>query len=354
VVKYVFSFVCLCVIGFRASAQLGGSSTYQFLTFQPNARIAAMGGTAISLTDNDMNLAIQNPSLLKEEMNNQITYNHVFLFQGISSGYAGFAKHATDIGTFATGIQYITYGDFDETNANGDVVGTFSAGEYCLNLGYGKKLSEEFSVGGQLKGIYSSFAGYTSLGLATDIGATYNNEAKLVTVAATINNIGRQIKTYTNGNNEALPTNMRVAVSKKFQHNPFRFTIVANHLEKPGKLLYENSQKPGLSKDLETGEVIPETFNFGKKTLSHLTFGSEVLLGEHFYVALAYNYLKRWEMKLEDGGGFAGFSWGFGLRISKFQLAYGNTGYYVGHGTNHISFIFNLNDFKKKKGSSAS
>jgi hypothetical protein len=339
---------------FAASAQLGGTSTYQFLTLQPNARIAAMGGAAISLNDNDMNLAVQNPSLLREEMDNQITYNHVFLFDGISSGYAGFAKHVKDLGTFAAGIQYISYGDFQETTASGDVIGTFSAGEYCMNVGYGKKLSEQLSVGAQLKGVYSSLAGYNSFGLATDIGATYDNEEKLFTVAATLNNMGRQLKTYTPGNSEALPLNMRLAFSKKFQHNPFRFTVVANHLEKPGKLMYENNQKPGLSKDLETGETIPENITFGKKTLAHFTFGSEVLLGKHFYVGLAYNYLKRWEMKLEETGGFAGFSWGFGLRVSKFQVAYGNTGYFVGHGTHHFSFTFNLNDFRKKKGNTSS
>jgi hypothetical protein len=94
--------------------------------------------------------------------------------------------------------------------------------------------------------------------------------------------------------------------------------------------------------------------NIGQKALAHLTFGSEILLGKHFYLALAYNNLKHWEMKLEDTGGFAGFSWGFGLKVSKFQVAYANTGYFVGHGTNHFSFIFNLNDFKKKKGSSSS
>jgi hypothetical protein len=321
---------------------------------QPNARIAAMGGSAISLNDNDMNLAIQNPSLLRKEMDNQITYNHVFLFNGISAGYAGFTKHLETVGTFAFGLQYINYGSFTETTDNGEVVGTFSAGEYCLNMGYAKQLSEELSVGGQVKGIYSSLAGYTSLGLATDIGATYNNEEKLFTVAATINNVGRQLKSYTNGNTEELPFNTRIAFSKKFHHNPFRFTVVANHLEKPGKLLYENNEKPGLRKDLETGEIIPETFNFANKTLAHLTFGSEVLLGKHFYVALAYNHLRRWEMKLEETGGFAGFSWGFGLRVSKIQLAYGNTGYYVGHGTNHISFIFNLSEFTKKKSGSSS
>jgi hypothetical protein len=211
-------------------AQLGGTSTYQFITLQPNARIAALGGNAISINDNDLNLAVQNPSLLRREMSNQITYNHVFLFEGISAGYAGFAHHFDSLGTFAAGIQYINYGDFKKTTANGEVIGSFSAGEYNMHAAFGKKLSKDLSIGAQVKFIYSSLESYTSYGIATDIGASYNNEANLYTVGAVISNIGRQIKTYTEGNNESLPFNMQIAVSKRFKHNPFRFTVVANHL----------------------------------------------------------------------------------------------------------------------------
>ena len=353
VIKFCFSIVCFLSFSIVATAQLGGISTYQFITLQPNARIAAMGGSTISLTDNDMNLTLQNPSLLRKEMDNQITYNHAFLFDGIGAGYAGFAKHFDSIGTFSAGIQYINYGSFTRTSANGEIIGSFAAGEYCMNVGYGKKLSNELSVGGQLKFIYSSLAEYSSYGLAIDAGATYHNEKKLLTIAAVVNNVGRQLKSYTEGNNEDLPFNFQIALSKKFQHNPFRFTLTANHLEKAGKLLYQNNEKPGLKRDLETGEIIPEDFNVADKILAHLTFGSEVLLGKHFYLALAYNHYRNLEMKLEEVGGFTGFSWGFGLRVSKVQVAYGNTGYFVGHSTNHLSFIFNLNDFKKKKGSSS-
>lgn len=346
----------LCVLMNAANvfAQLGGNATYQFITVQPNARIAALGGSAISLDDNDLNLAVQNPSMLKSSMHNQITYNHVFLFEGISSGYAGYAFNADSIGTFGVGMQYINYGDFQQTTASGDVIGTFSAGEYSLNIGFGKQLNENWAVGGQFKTIYSSLGEYVSYGVAIDAATTYTNPKHLFTVAGVVSNVGRQLKSYTEGNNEPIPFNVQMAISKKFKHNPFRFTVTANHLEKAGKLLYENLQKPGLTKDLETGEVVPETFNIGEKMMAHLTVGTEVLLGKHFYLALAYNHYKRWEMKLADVGGFAGFSWGFGLKVSKVQFAYGNTGYFVGHGTNHFSFIFNINDFKKKKGNSAS
>jgi hypothetical protein len=332
-----------------AKAQVGGVGSFQSLALQPNARIAAIGGSAISLWDNDLNLAVQNPAQLKAQMDNQITYNHVFLFNGIGAGYAGVAKHYDSVGTFAAGIQYVNYGDFKRTLSNGEVTGSFTAGDYCFNMGYAKKLSETFSVGGQLKLLYSSLAEYASYGLAADLGFAYYNSEQLFGVAGTINNVGNQLKTYANENTEPVPLNMRLGITKKFLHNPFRLTLVANHLERPGQLLYVNNQKPGLRRDLETGEIIPENITLLNRTLAHFTVGTEVILGKNFYVALAYNNLRRREMKLEDFGGFAGFSWGFGIKVSKLQIAYGNTGYYIGRGSNHLSFIFNLNDFTKKK-----
>jgi hypothetical protein len=340
-------------ISFAAFSQIGGTSTYQFLTLQPNARIAALGGCAIATPDNDMNLAIQNPSLLNKEMNNQVTYNYVSYVAGIGAGYAGYTHHFDSIGTFAGGIQYINYGDFTKTSANGEVIGTFHAGEYNLHLSYAKNLGK-FSVGGALKCIYSSLEEYNSYGLAADISATYYDKVNLVTIAGVISNFGKQLKTYREGNNESLPLNVQLGISKKFLKAPLRFSMIINHIENPGGLMYQNVNKPGLTKDLETGALQLENINFAKKTLSHLTFSGEIILSKNFYLGLGYNYLRRWELKLDDMGGFAGFSWGFGLKISKFQLAYGHTGYNVGYGTDHFSFIIYMNEFFKKNQSNKS
>lgn len=333
---------------FSAAAQIGGTSTYQFLTLQPNARIAALGGYGIANPDNDMNLAIQNPSLLNKEMNNQVTYNYVSYVAGIGAGYAGYTHHFDSIGTFATGIQYISYGDFTRTTATGESMGTFHAGEYNLHLSYARTYGP-FSVGGAVKFISSSLAEYNSYGMAVDASGTYYDRKNLITVSAVISNFGTQFKTYREGNKEALPLNVQLGVSKKFLKAPLRFSMIVNHLENPGGLMYQNANKPGLTKDLETGQTQLENINFAKKTLSHLTFSGEIILSKNFYVGLGYNYLRRWELKLDDLGGFAGFSWGFGFKISKFQLAYGHTGYNVGYGTDHFSFIVYMSEFLKKK-----
>jgi len=340
---FLFSFTILFV-----SAQIGGTSTYQFLTVQPNARIAALGGYGIATPDNDINLAIQNPSLLNKEMNKQFTLNYVNYVAGIGAGYTAYAFHFDSIGTFSVGLQFINYGDFTKTSVNGEVLGSFHAGEYNLHLSYARTYGK-FSYGGTIKFINSSLEEYNSLGIAADVAGTYYDRKNLLTVSAVISNYGKQLTTYRPDNTESLPFNIQLGASKKLQNAPLRFSIIANHLEIPSGLMYQNPDKPGLTKDLTTGQVQLEDINWAKQTLSHLTFSGEILLGKSFYLGLGYNYLRRWELQLDQYGGFSGFSWGFGIVTKKFQFAYGHTGYSVGYGTDHFSFVINTGEFFLKK-----
>lgn len=333
--------------GFNAVAQTGGNSVYRFLELHPNARVASLGGLAIATKAPDVNLTLQNPSLLSPEMNNQVAYSHLFLFSDIQAGYVAYAKHFDSVGTFSAGLQYVSYGNFNRTADNGEQIGTFTAGDYAFNLGYSRRLDPYFTVGGQVKFIYSSLEAYTSTGIAVDVGLTYHNPERLLTIAATLNNYGTQLTTYTKETKEELPVSANLGISKKLANAPFRFTLTGKQLNRPGKLLYQNPSRPDAQRDLETGTIIDEDLNIGKLALSHINASTELLLGKNFYFAVGYNYLRRWEMKLRDFAGMAGFSWGFGFKVSKFQFAYGSASYFIGNSTDHISFIVNINDFRK-------
>ncbi len=318
------------------------------MSLQPNARISALGGYGIAIRENDVNLAAQNPSLLQKDMDNQIGYNHVFYFDGIGAGHVGYAKHFDSIGTFSAGLQYIYYGTFQHTSPSGEHLGEFTAGEYSFQAAYAKKLDDKFTVGGQMKFIYSSLESYTSLGLAADLAGTYYDEENLLTLTVVASNFGTQLKSYRQNNRENLPLNLQVGIAKKFPHAPFRFALTAHNLQTP-RLLYNNLSKPGLQKNLETGAPMPEDFNVFDHVLSHLNLSGELLLGKNVYVGVGYNHLRRWEMRLADAGGLTGFAWGFGLKLSKFQLAYGSSSYHIGRATNHVSFIIYMNEYLKKK-----
>jgi hypothetical protein len=100
--------------------------------------------------------------------------------------------------------------------------GTFTAGEYAFNLGWGRQLDSLFSIGANLKNIYSHLDTYHSYGIAVDVAGTYSSAKSQFTATLMALNIGRQLKYYIDGNNEPLPFEVQLGLSKKLAHTPFR------------------------------------------------------------------------------------------------------------------------------------
>lgn len=345
------SILLILLTGFTqtfAFAQIGGTTVYNFLNLQPNARINALGGYGISIYENDVNLALQNPALLKPSMHNQGTINYVRFVSDIAAGYVGYGFSIDSMNTLSGGIQFVNYGNFTQTNENGEITGSFTASEQNIHLSYGRKTSDKVSIGGTLKFINSALSVYNSLGLAIDLGFNYYNPANLFSVSGVISNAGVQLTTY-NDNKEKLPLNVMAGFSKKFLHNPLRISVVAHNLQNPGKLLYKNEARPGQSRDLESGNIVLDKITVFDKIAAHLNVSTEILLGKFMYVGFGYNHLRRYEMKLANSSGVAGFSWGFGLKFKKFQMAYGSAAYHAAYSTNSFSFLLFINEFSKSK-----
>lgn len=326
-------------------AQKGGESTYSFLGLTNSARVAALGGEAVSLLDDDINLVFHNPALLTPEMENSLNLNYVDYFAGVNFGYASYAYYKEGIGTFAAGMHYVNYGEFDRTDELGENQGTFRASEYALNLVYARSLIDSMlTVGVNMKPIYSALESYSSLGLAFDVGLTYNIPQTFTTIGLVAKNMGFQLTTYT-GVKEQLPFEIQAGITQGLAHAPFRFSIIYQNLER-WDLTYElaNSDDSFIDETEVGGFDI-----FGDKLMRHLVFGVELLLGENFHVDLGYNYKRRQEMKVTARPGTVGFSWGFGFRISKFHISYGRASYHLAGGTNHFSLTTNLSDFYRKQ-----
>ncbi len=345
----LFTLLGLFTLAFNANAQLGGNYIYSFLNFNPNARINALGGYAITISDADVNLALQNPALLKPEMHNQATFNYLKFVSDISAGYAGYAYSLDSLNTISAGIQYINYGTFNGTDVNAQETGTFTSGEYNIHVSYSRKIQPKLRVGGTLKFINSNLERYTSLGLALDGGINYYDPQKLLSLSAVVSNAGMQLTTYRNENRENLPLNVMVGFSKKFQHNPLRISVVAHNLQRPGKLLYDNAARPGQNRDLSTGQIVLDKITLLDKVAAHLNVSTEILLGKFMYVGFGYNHLRRYEMKLSTSSGTAGFGWGFGIKLKKLQVAYGSSAYHAAYATNTFSFVIFINEFTKNK-----
>lgn len=343
-----FLFTVFIFSSLLTKSQIGGSSTYSFLNLPLAARQSALGGNVVSIKDFDLNMAINNPSLLNREMDKQITFNYVSYLAGIKYGYTAFSKSIDKIGSFSAGIQFVDYGNFDLTDEFANVNGTFSAGEYAFNLSGSRMIDSVFAVGVTLKSVYSSLETYKSFGIAADVGVSYFSPDKLTTIALVIRNGGKQLKTYTSGNDEPLPLEVEAGVTKRLAKAPLRLTLTLRHLQK-WDLTYVTPEQLNAT-DPITGEIKePEKAKFFDKALRHVILSTEVLISKNFHLRFGYNFQRRKEYKIEERPALVGLSGGFGIKISKFHLSYARSSYHLAGGTNSFCISTYFNDFSRKK-----
>jgi len=344
-------------LAFKTNAQIGGSYTYAFLDLPNSARISALGGNANAIKDNDLSLCLVNPSLLTPTMDNEVALSFVDYFTDINYGFASYMRSFKSIGNFDASMQFINYGKFTNADATGQTYGTFTAGEYALNIGWGRQLDSVFSIGANLKNIYSHF--YTeglngltpdnSYGLAVDVAGTYSSRKGQFTATLLAMNMGRQIKHYIDGNNEPLPFELQLGLSKRLAHTPFRFSIVVRHLEK-WDLTYVDPNNPEPTVDPLTGTPLPpkKLSKFLDKCMRHVVVGGELIPSKNFSLRFGFNYERRKELVVDSKASTVGFCWGFGFRIKQFNLSYARARYHLVGSPNTITIATKLSDFTRK------
>jgi hypothetical protein len=337
--------ILLLIFGcrFLVQAQIGGNSTYKFLSLPSSARIAALGGDFLTIKDNDINLSLANPSLITPEMNNHLSLNFVDYFTDINYGFVSYGRSFEKLGSFVGSVQYIDYGKFTYANEAGETSGMFRAGETALVIGWGRQLDSMFSIGANFKTVFSSFEAYNSFGLAVDVAGSYQAKNGLV-ISLIASNIGSQLVAYESDRREPLPFDLKLGLSKKLQHVPFRYSILFTHLHK-WDIGYDDPAK--VKTDPFTGEDIKEDkfTEILDKAMRHVVIGAEFLPTKNFSVRLGYDYRRRQELKVDSRMSTVGLSWGFGIRISKFQFNYARKAYHLVGSPNFISITSNLSDF---------
>lgn len=347
----IISILLLSLVLFRehAEAQVGGKGTYQFLNLPNSARIAAMGGNFLVINDDDITLTLANPSLINENMHNQLGFSFVDYYTDVNYGFAQYSRTFNKAGSFVGTMQYIDYGKFQEADEAGVQYGYFHAGEYALNIGWGRKLTPLFAIGSNLKLVYSSLESYNSFGIGIDLAGSYFSKDELFDASLIFRNIGYQILAYHSGANEPLPFEIQAGLSKEFKHIPFRISALLVHLEK-WNLRYESPINPAGGIDPVTGQPneISGIDEFADNVMRHIVVGGEVKIAKVLSLRGGYNYGRRQEMKVPDKTSTVGFSWGIGLRIKQFNFNYARSAYHVVGSPNFISIMVDMEGFAKK------
>jgi len=326
---------------FITNAQIGGRSAYQFLNVVPSARVAGQGGNAIANTAEDLNFALWNPSLLGKHSHNQLSLSMVDYVSDIVLGDISYARHYDSVGTFMLNVRYLNYGDFDRANNVGIRSGSFNAIDVAFNAAYAYKLDSNWSFGANLKFIQSDYAEYSSNGIAVDLAATYQIPSKRTALALVFKNAGFQFSPYFE-ERENLPFEIQFGVSNRFEHLPLRWQITLEQLE-TFDLRYDDPNDQEFNQ--LTGEFEENPPNMVNNILRHVVVGAEFAPSKGFDIQFGYNFRKRQELNLDTRRTSAGFSFGLGIKISKFKINYARNMYHVSGSANHFSIVTNLDDF---------
>jgi hypothetical protein len=319
---YIF-FLFICIQPSAAQVQ-GGKSVFSFLDLPVAPQLAALGNMNVSQQNNDIALSALNPALLRETMHQHLAMNYTNYFGDVQYAHCLFGYHADKLKTtFAGSIQYIDYGSITQTDAAGNILGSFKPRDLSVQVTMSRQYLERWHYGVTLQYIRSGYQQYKSAGLGVNIGLTYQDTARQWQAGFVAKNMGVQLTSYTAGNKEPLPFDLQVGISKKIEHIQLSATL--HHI-------YQFDVRYADPK-FEEGNIITngDTTTTGNKTADkifrHFVLAAQWEIGRYVELTVGYNHLRRQELAVPQQKGLSGFSGGLGIITRKLQLRYTRSWY---------------------------
>ncbi|MDE7159875.1 MAG: type IX secretion system protein PorQ [Muribaculaceae bacterium] len=303
--------VAMLLAAVTARAQ-DGSNAYSFLEIPTSSHVMALGGGGIALIDDDVALAQENPALIGAETDRQVALGYMRWFGSANFASVRFGNSAGERAGWAAGIRYLGYGDMTYTDADGTPGGTFSASDVVAEGTYSHDFTDRLRGGINLKMAYSHYEQYSAFAMGVDLGLSYYDDEKRLSLAVVMANAGGQLKRF-NETHDRLPFDLKLGYMQGLGSTPFSLAITATHLTK-WKLPYMsyNSQ--------ETEAAPEEKHGFASDLFRHLIFGLQYAPSERFYAAIGYNYKTRTDMASYSRSFLSGWSAGIGLNVKAFRI----------------------------------
>lgn len=310
------------------------NEVYQFLTLPYSAKATSLGGINISSLGSDLGLAMYNPSLLDPSMDKTLHLSvksyYANIYQYDLSG-AHYLYNRNSV--LSWGIHYMGYGNIKMTDVTGNDLGNFIANDYVAQVSMASLFNKNIMLGATFKYIHSNYGIYTSTGLAMDFSMSYTSSNNLVRASLLANNVGTQIKSYTE--KERLPLNIIMGFSKKLENAPIQFSLTAQRLSIWNNAYYDANfyNEQGYS----TPSSLQDVFN-------HIIVGSEFNIGEQLNLNIGYNFLRRFDLNVQNQQNwFNGFSSGIGVKLPRITIQYGNA-FFQRNLYHQFSIFYSLNN----------
>lgn len=331
------TYILSLVLFSAASHAQESTSIFNFLNLPTSSHAMALGGKNISLIEDDASLVFQNPALMSSVSDKTLSFNFLTYMQGSKAGSVSYVQAQGERGTWAGMAQFVGYGDIAETDEWGNYQGMTKNLDMNLSFGYSYLLSDRWVGGVSGKFLYSTYAGYSSIGLAVDLGLNYLNSDKDFSFSVVAANLGGQVSAFGDVA-ESLPMDLQFGISKGIGRLPVRVHLMLFDMFHWSKNYYYTA-----------GGNIGGFQIF----LNHLNLGADLTLYDgKFWLGLGYNFRRGYEMKAAGSSHASGLTLGAGINIKKIKvgMAYGN--YHTGAPT--LSFTLAYSFAKESKPDKAS
>jgi opacity protein-like surface antigen len=196
-----------------------------------------MGGAFVAVA-NDASAMYWNPAGMTAVSQSEALFAHANWLADISFNYGGVVLPMGDLGVAGVNFTSLSMGEMERTTEDRPE-GTgqfFSAGSFAIGVSYARKLTDWFSLGGNVKYINEHIWNSNATGFAVDVGTLFTTPFPGLTFGAAITNFGTKMRitgddllvtsdiSQNNGNNGAikssietdnfdLPLNLRIGLA---------------------------------------------------------------------------------------------------------------------------------------------
>jgi len=181
-----------------------GTTGAQFLELGVSARSMGMAD-AFTAVSNDVSAIYYNPAGLTSLLGTEIMATYIDMPAGVEYGFAavGFPLESVG-GVLGFGVYALTSGSIIERTYNRGVdypdegiYGTgrkFSWNDLAVSVGYGRYLTDRFSIGFTVRYIGEFVHDYSASSWSADVGTSYNTGYRDFKLAMAITNFGPDLK----------------------------------------------------------------------------------------------------------------------------------------------------------------
>lgn len=276
-----------------------GTRAMSFLKIGVGAEAMSMGESQVAATD-DLYASYWNPAGLAQLEQPQLALMHNEWFAGINHEFVGFALPLKGVGTIGASASYLSFGELQGRDREGNETTIFRPYDLALILSYARGFGSALAFGANAKFLREQIADESGSGIAFDLGGLYNFPDTRLSLGFNAQHAGPRVK----------------FIEEAFGL-PFTFRLgAAYRLWNESLLLTTDIIRPS-DNDIAIG------------------VGAGYTIGNILQLRTGYKY----KIGGNDLGAISGLTGGFGLTLLRFQIDYALIPFGVLGLTHRVSLI---------------